>query len=287
MRANRVLKIGAGVALAGATAAVIASRARRQRSASRVRKGVFIERALYETPAFVLRQLGIEWVLVESAIQKPDKENWITRDRAAIEKVDRTINPPDAPYRIELWAWGWPIPDRVEPFAEHVLEILASPVVAGYCLDIEAKSWSTRDLGQMRMDLLAHSLIGLVRNGSKKPLLLSSHGRADFAPLPWNALRRLDGALPQAYDPSNKYGDGFIARCVKSYREMGFSFVAPTLGASSRTSPARMVEVLSTLPAVPAVSWWSWTSIGRSPERQRAVRASTLRGTPRAVLHSL
>ena len=273
MKLGDTLKIGAGVALAGATAAVLARRSRQRRFASRVRKGVFIERALYENPAAQLRELGIEWVLVESAIQKPDKDNWITRDRAAIEKVDRTINPPNAPYRIELWAWGWPIPDRVEPFARHVIEVLASPVVAGYCLDIEAKSWSTRDHGQMRMDLLAHSLIGLIRYGSTKQLLLSSHGRADLAPLPWNALRRLDGALPQAYDPSNKYGDGFITRCVASYQEMGFPFVAPTLGASSRTSPARMVEVLATLPGVSAVSWWSWTSIGRNAERSEALRA--------------
>jgi hypothetical protein len=232
-----------------------------------VRKGVFIERALYKEPATMLRALGIEWVLVESAIQKPGKENWITRTREAIEDVDRAINPPGAPYRIEIW----PIPDGIDTFAAHVSEIIASPRVAGYCIDIEAKSWSTRDHGQMRMDLLAHTLIGLIRGGSKKPLLLSSHGRADMAPLPWNALRRLNGALPQAYDASNKYGDAFIARCVNSYREMGFPFVAPTLGASSMTSPARMAEQLATMPEVPGVSWWSWTSIGRNAERQAVV----------------
>ena len=269
---KRLIAIGAtGLAL-GATIGLLK---RRQRRPTRIRKGVFIERALYDAPSFVLRQLGIEWVLVETAIQKksqdPAGDAWITRTREELEAVERELNPPGVPYKIEVWGWGWPIPPRVGRFAKHVIDVLASPAIAGYCLDIEAKDWSTLDHGEAPMHTAAVSLINTIRLGSTKKLLLSSHGRADYAPLPWRALGTLDGALPQTYDASNKYGAGFIARCLKSYQEKGFSFIAPTLGAST-SAPERMFEQLEDVPAsVPAISWWTWTSIGRNKERQQVI----------------
>lgn len=271
---KRLALVGAtGVAL-GATLAFLK---RRGRQPARIRKGMFIEHSLSEAPSFQLREIGVEWVLVQTGIQKKSQDagdtDWITRDRAKMEALERELNPPGVPYKIQVWGWGWPIPSRVGPFSQHVIEVLSSPVVEGYCLDIEAKDWSTKENGEAVMHMSAASLINTIRLGSPKKLLLSSHGRADYAPLPWRALSVLDGALPQTYDASNKYGDGFIARCIKTYQDKGFSFVAPTLGASTFT-PERMFEQLKDVPpAIPAISWWTWTSIGRNAERRRVISA--------------
>lgn len=274
---------GASVALGLAGAFLYANRRRVPIAVDWTRKGMFVERSWFDkiaAPAFEFRRLGIEWLIIETSIQshKIDKSKWVTRTGDTFAEIEKKINPPDAPYRIELWAWGWPIPEYAAMFAAHVIDVLESPFVAGYVLDIEAKSWSTKMNSQMQMDLAAHSLIGTIRNKSKKKLLLSSHGRADFAPLPWNALRTLDGGLPQCYDASNKYGDGFIGRCIDSYRKMGFSFVSPTLSGTKYTSAARMHEMLSVMPKVSTVNWWTWTSIGQTEEKKEVVRNFSLTG---------
>lgn len=115
---------------------------------------------------------------------KPDRETWISRDRDALDRLAHRLNPRGSPYKIEIWGWGWPIRSRVDEFAEHPREILSSPLVTGYCLDIEAKSWSTRDHRKDAIDERARALIAELRKGARKPLMLSSHGRADLTPLP-------------------------------------------------------------------------------------------------------
>ncbi len=257
---------GFGFAL-GVAGALGILRARRRR----IKKGVFIEHALYDAPAQALRELGITWVLVQTGVMKPGLEGWISRDRKAIEALAERINPRGSAYKIEIWGWGWPIPSRVEEFAQHTRSVLESPVLTGYCLDIEAKSWSTQEFGEEPMRRRAGVLIDAIRKGPRKPLMLSSHGRADLAPLPWDVLVQLDAAMPQCYDVAGSKDAGFIQRCIDSYRELGFT-VIPTLGASATTAE-QMVAQLAELPApLQAVSWWTWTQIGRSPARAAVLR---------------
>jgi len=270
-RRQKLLFGGAALAVAGG---VGLARKKAKELDKRVRKGMFIEYGLFDEPARELREIGIEWVLVQTAVQKRDKDpsDFVWRDRAKLEKLIQRLNPPGAKEKIEVWGWGWPLPGGALPFAEHVREVLESPLVTGYCLNIERAGWDYKHLGQFKTDLAAHLLIEEIRKGRPKPITLSSHGRADLHdPLPWSALKLLDGALPQAYDKSNGKGDGFIERCIDSYRAKGFDAVYPTLGATE-SSAARVYEQLLQMPkGVRGVSWWSWTAIGQSELKKAAI----------------
>lgn len=276
MRSLDKIALISGVAVAALMIPTVARAARRP-SATRAPtsprfpegKGVFVERSFFNDAARVFRDLGIRWILIETWIQKL-KGSTPARDAEGVRRVLEKINPPGAP-PIQIWGWGWPVPGQIETFATHVNEILATPV-HGYCFDVEVASWGTKKIEAVDGEAELNAMIARVRSRTNRPLLLSSHGRADYARLPWNALTRLDGALPQAYDGSNLYGDGFIHRCVQSYVKKGFSWVAPTLGATHKTSAERMQEQLDDLPDVPAVSWWTWTKLGASPERREVVQ---------------
>ena len=261
--------IAAGAAFGVAAGAWRIIRLARHRRAP---KGVFIEYALYDAPAQALRDLGITWVLVQTGVMKPGLEEWVSRDREALEALAQRINPPGSAYKIEIWGWGWPIPSRVEEFAEHTRSVLESPVLMGYCLNIEAKRWSTRKFGEESMHQRAGTLIEAIRKGPRKPLMLSSHGRADLAPLPWDVLSQLDAAMPQCYDSTGSKEAGFIQRCIDSYRELGFFTVIPTLGASVSTAEQMISQLAELPPSLQAVSWWTWTKIGRSPARAAVIR---------------
>ena len=166
-------------AAAGAVAAYVGHRITARRDSAllkRVRKGVFIEKSLFDDPATALRLAGIEWVLLETAIQKAGKDVWISRDRAKLEALEAVINPPGSAYRIEIWGWGWPIPAGAVDFAAHVGDVLQSDILAGYCLDIEAKSWSTKTQPPATMELTCAALINAIRARSSKSLLLSDEG---------------------------------------------------------------------------------------------------------------
>ena len=273
---NQRLLLGAATSTAALLGGVslLRARAKAQAHARRVRKGMFIEYGLFDEPARELRELGIEWVLVQTGVQSVDKspDDFVWRTKEQMSKLYRRLNPAGATSRIELWGWGWPIPTGSMEFAEHVRSVLSSQFVTGYCLNVERKSWDYNHLGAFKTDQAAHLLVNEIRKGSKKPLTLSSHGRADLHDaMPWSALRTLDGALPQAYDKDNRYGDGFIERCIDSYRGKGFDAVYPTLGAT-KSSATRVAEQLRQFPAgVLGVSWWSWTSIGRSEAMKAAI----------------
>lgn len=273
---NQKLLLGAGASAAAFLGGIslLKARAKAAAHARRVRKGMFIEYAVFDAPARELRELGIEWVLVQTGVQKADKSpaDFVWRTKVQMEKLYQRLNPQGATSKIELWGWGWPIPTGSLEFADHVRSVLSSPMVTGYCLNVERKSWDYSHLGAFKTDHAAHLLVEEIRKGTSKPVSLSSHGRADLHDaMPWGALKMLDGALPQAYDKDNRYGDGFIERCIDSYRGMGFDAVYPTLGAT-KSSAARVAEQLQQFPAgVLGVSWWSWTSIGRSEAMKAAI----------------
>jgi hypothetical protein len=103
--------------------------------------------------------------------------------------------------------------------------------------------------------------------------MLSSHGRADLTPLPWEALAQLDAGMPQCYDAKGVKEPGFVGRCVKSYRDLGFPVVIPTLGASGTDAEQMQRQIEDLPPDLGAVSWWTWTQIGRSDDRAAVVRA--------------
>lgn len=233
-------------------------------------KGVFVEYSLYSDPAESLRDAGIDFVILQTAVQKRDQKEFVMRDGQALRRTIARINPPGLkPLRI--WLWGWPIPSRYKEFTDHIADVIDQ--ANGYVLNIEAKSWSTRDQPKQQLEAIASDLIRRLRAITKKPLFLSSHGRADFAPLPWDALSLLDGGMPQVYDPRNKYDTGLAQRCIDSYRKKGFSTIWPTLGATD-ASPENMRRMLAETPCVQALTWWSWTTLGRNSEKREIVKGA-------------
>ncbi len=240
----------------------------------RFRKGVFIEFSLFDDVAEELRRAGLDFVIVQTAVQALDKPSFVWRDREALDKVIERINPPGLK-PLGIWLWGWPIPEQYKDFVGHLAEVIAHPAVIGYVLNIEAKAWSSKDTPEVQLEAIAGDFIDRLRAETDKPLFISSHGRADYAPLPWKALARLDGGMPQVYDRTNKYGPGFAQRCIDSYRKLGFKHVWPTLGAAKAGSE-RMQEQLLTLPCVEAVTWWTWTSIAKRPERKAVIKGAEL-----------
>jgi len=256
----------------GATVGLVALWAFRKRSPTNVipgatyTKGVFVEFSLFGDPAEELRRAGFDFVIIQTGVQKQSKEEFIWRDAAELNTLIRRLNPPGV-RPLGIWLWGWPIPSRYKEYVPHVSDVLNNTAAAGYVLNIEAKAWSMKKFGPT-MEPIADDFITRLRAETDKPLFVSSHGRADYAPLPWKALSRLDGGMPQTYDATNKYGDAFVERCIKSYQEKGFKTVWPTLGAV-KTDANRMEEQLDQLPAcVDALTWWTWTSIGRSDKRK-------------------
>ncbi len=256
----------------GATVGLLALWAFRKRSPTNVvpgatySKGVFIEFGLYADPAEELRRAGFDFVIIQTAVQKKSKEDFIWRNSGKLNNLIRRLNPPGV-RPLGIWLWGWPIPSRYKEYVPHVEDVLENTPAAGYVLNIEAKAWSLKKFGP-QLETVADDFITKLRAVTDKPLYVSSHGRADYAPLPWKALSRLDGGMPQAYDSKNQYGDPFIEKCIRSYQEKGFKTVWPTLGAV-KTDAKRMEEQLGQLPpCVDALTWWTWTSIGRSDNRK-------------------
>ncbi len=235
------------------------------------RKGVFVEFSLFSDPAEEFRRAGLDFVILQTAVQKQGKPDFVWRDSSELQALDKKLNPPGSP-PLGIWLWGWPIPGRYKEYVDHVEDVLNNTSAAGYILNIEAKAWSLKKHGS-QLEAIADDFIDRLRAVTNKPLFVSSHGRADYAPLPWKALSRLDGGMPQVYDSTNKYGDGFITRCIQSYREMGFERIWPTLGAV-KTDTKRMQEQLLTTPCVEALTWWTWTTIGRSEQRKQVTKGS-------------
>ncbi len=234
------------------------------------RKGVFVEYNLFSDPAEELRKAGLDFIILQTGVQKKTKDDFIWRDSDAVNEVDKRINPPGSK-PIRLWLWGWPIPTRYKEYVPHVEDVLNNTNAAGYILNIEARAWSEKKFGPL--EAVADDFIDRLRNVTNKPLFISSHGRADYAPLPWKALSRLDGGMPQTYDATNQYGPKFITKCIQSYRGKGFQRIWPTLGAT-KTDVPRMKEQLVDLPCVEAVTWWTWTTIGRNDERKQVTKGA-------------
>lgn len=232
------------------------------------RKGVFVEFSLFEDPAEELRRAGFDFIILQTGVQKPGKDEFVWRDSQAIKDVEKKINPPGV-RPIRIWLWGWPIPTGYKEYVGHVADVLNNTSAEGYVLNIEAKAWSETKFGPL--EAVADDFVDRLRAKTRKPLFISSHGRADYAPLPWKALSRLDGGMPQVYDSRNKYGPRFIHRCIQSYQRLGFKRVWPTLGAGL-TEVTRMQEQLRNMPCVEAVTWWTWTEIGRNDAKKIVTR---------------
>ncbi|MGB1012758.1 MAG: hypothetical protein ACPG4T_01390, partial [Nannocystaceae bacterium] len=168
----------------GATVGVVALWAFRKREPTNVvpgatyNKGVFVEFSLFGDPAEELRQAGFDFVIIQTAVQKKSKQEFIWRDAGELNTLIRKLNPPGV-RPLGIWLWGWPIPSRYTEFVGHVEDVLENSPAAGYVLNIEAKAWSLKDHGP-KLHAITEDFIDRLRAVTSKPLFVSSHGRADY-----------------------------------------------------------------------------------------------------------
>ncbi len=167
---------------------------------------------------------------------------------------------------IDVWLWGWPQPDAIDEFVDHFVDVVGATNPSGYVLDME-KAWYSGCRPQ------AAELVARLRQATDLPLGLSSYGRPDMhKSFPWQELSSLDFGLPQIYDSTNKYGDGFAQRCIDDWQGHGFQRIVPTLGANS-TSAERMKVIFDNTPLEDgACTWWSFGGLIQSESKCKAMR---------------
>jgi hypothetical protein len=80
--------------------------------------------------------------------------------------------------------------------------------------------------------------------------------------------------MPQIYDTQHTLGPDYPARSVSTWRDAGYTRIAPTLGASSAHSKAQMIDIADRTVAVGgigALSWWDYYHLKQSASRRSAV----------------
>lgn len=242
-------------------------------------KGVFVRRGLGAQAAERMEEAGITWAALQVAFQSSSRSDFI-RDLDSIVEDAEALRKEN----IEVWLWGFPIPSKAEKFAALMIPAMRTIKPGGVILNMElaeakakksdrsVAAWNTNreKFAELKADLLIRFLR---KSFPKTPLALSSHGFASKA-LPWKALAKLDGGMPQAYDAdrSNRKRKGrtFVQQCVDRYRAY-YDWVIPTLGAT-RTSSSNMRLLYKDLGCeVAACSWWSWEPLVKNVSASRSV----------------
>ena len=208
-------------------------------------KALFVETL---TPSNLVERatwLGCSWALLETSGMSGGRVN----SDDALADFAAQLRDAD----VEVWLWGWPMPDAVDDFVDDLKDAVAASGATGFVLDME-KAWMK---GQCDA---AKDLVAKLRAATDITLGLSSYGKPDnFPDYPWDELSALDFGLPQIYDSQDKYGPGFPQRCVDNWRKwFGEKPIVPTLGVNS-TSAARMQVLFDNTPLDDgACSWWSF-----------------------------
>lgn len=211
------------------------------------------------------REMGVTWVMLPVIWQKTT---------AADIRYDGKIDQYAAALKaagITVWIWGWPEPSKHAAFSSLMLATRARIGAAGICINAE-KPWFGHNAE-------AAELAAAMRGQN---WALSSYGGAyNFPSFPWAEFSSAPIGMPQIYDTKHNLGDGYPAKSVKKWRELGFKTIAPTLGASSAHSPAQIVDIAERTIAVGgigALSWWDFYHLNQSSGRRGAVAAVTIPG---------
>jgi hypothetical protein len=242
-------------------------------------KGVFVRHAFGAQAAERMAEAGIKWAALQVAFQSSSRKDLI-RDLATIKKEAKALREKG----IEVWLWGFPVPSKAEKFAALMIPAMRDVKPGGVILNMELSeararksdpvvpAWNTRreKMAEVKADLLIKFLR---KSFSTTPLALSSHGFASKA-LPWMALDKLDGGMPQAYDAdrSNKKRKGrtFVQQCLDAYRKH-YDWVIPTLGANTTNSSNMKLLYKDLGGEIAACNWWSWEALVKNGSTSKSV----------------
>ena len=231
-------------------------------------KGVFVTSLMKPGDVEKMRDAGIEWAALQVIWQVRSRRRAPRRTptqctveaRALLEAGIRTV------------LWGWPVPNRVEEFAQTMNRAAdacgaEAIIINAELSDSEGPMWRHRD--EDAADRMVEAL-----RGSDLPLALVSHGYASPA-LPWKALAKCDVGMPEAYDRTRKYpvkaGKTFVQRCMDAYARH-YDHVIPCLGLTQ--TPARTMRLLhgdlGDYEREGCV-WWAWTGARNNRDKRRVL----------------
>ena len=209
------------------------------------------------------------------------------RTRTTTQLIDESLSARGR--GVDPWWWAWVVPARVDAYVAALAADLATAGEAaphGLILNLELAepagaqgkgrpAWTTGS------DAAATRLLTAVRNIWPGEVWVTTHGYR-VARQPWAAWKAgggFDGVLPQAYNPSCSYDDGFVERCLDSYAD---DFPArearvPLLGANS-TPPECMRRYAAEAADANAAgaAWWSWTGLSSSAAKRAEVAACAI-----------
>lgn len=194
---------------------------------------------------------------------------------------------------VDPWIWAWVVPSRVAAYVDRLradLELLGEAAPCGVVLNLELAepagprgghrpAWTTGSF------VAAERLMIGVRSVWAGEVWITTHGLR-VARQPWSAFAAADGVLPQAYNPSGSYDDGFVGRCLASYADDFPDPAArvPLLGANS--TPATVMRRFAAEAAgagARGAAWWAWTGLAASPAKRAEVAACGVCREPPAV----
>lgn len=173
------------------------------------------------------------------------------------------------PHGIVLWLWGWPVPDRLDEFANVIESGTAGLPYAGLILDVEGNEWFDQHIAALvLMDAMPDVIGG-------RPLGVTSYGYPpNFQTMPWGALNHADFGVPQVYHGHDVYGPDYQAAAMGEWDALGFDTLAPALAAYDLTA-AEMTEIYARTPKPDdAVIWWDFYNLEQNPELWWAVKAA-------------
>lgn len=206
------------------------------------------------------------------------------RTRGASRLIDESLSARGR--GVDPWWWAWVVPSRVDAYVDALaadLAVAGEAAPSGVILNLELAepagahgrgrpAWTTGSDGA------AARLMARVRDVWPGEVWVTTHGYR-VARQPWAALEGADGVLPQAYNPSCSYDEGFVERCLDSYEKIFPARDArvPLLGANSTAAPCmrRYVQEAEDVHA-PAVAWWSWTGLSTSTAKRAEVAACAI-----------
>lgn len=203
--------------------------------------------------------MGIRWVMLPVIWQYEDKAS--KRYDGQIKAYADALKAAG----IRVWVWGWGVPDKWQDFADTMKEAQDKIRAVGIVANLE-KPWFNRP---QEAHLLAQALSGRTWG-------LSSYGGGpkNIPSFPWQQLNSATYGMPQIYDTQHTLGPDYPARSVSTWRDAGYTRIAPTLGASSAHSKAQMIDIADRTVAVGgigALSWWDYYHLKQSASRRSAV----------------
>lgn len=227
-------------------------------------KGVFLRAYSHadspEAMVALLKSMGMRFVFLPVTWQKANGKHRNFTDgqekfAAALQKAG-----------IERWVWGWPEPAYAQQFVDDMMAAKDAVGARGIVVDAEGPMYNEDDAARYIASALRTETWALSSYGG---------GPRNHPGFPWEAFLDFGPVIgmPQLYALPSKFGEGYYARGVEDWAQIGYSDITPTLSATDRHSPESMLREawLTQQTGVGGLSYWDYYWLELSAARRGAV----------------